>query len=378
MKAIIPAGGKGTRLRPLTYTTPKPLLPILNEPMLHYIISQISKCDAIDEVIISANKEFRILEERFKSGENYNVKINYVWEKERLGGVGCIKYASKGFKDRFIVILGDNLSEVDLSDLINYHIKKKSDATVVLTYSRKPWLYGVPEINDDNRILDFVEKPKRGTEPSNYISTGIYVFEREVMDLIKEDEFIDHTGEIFPILLNAGKKVYGYIFNGFWIDIGDPKGYMFANRWVMRRFTGDQRSKEIGKKVFIEENVRAFSNTQIEGPAYFSKGSKIDETAKIGPYTVLGADVDIGEHSVISNSIIYSNVKIKSNVVIKNSIIAENCVIDDNVRVFNSIIGANVFVKEGSKIMSGSRIWPKIQLDRESRISGIIRHTYLP
>ncbi len=359
MKAIIPAGGFGTRLRPLTYTRPKPLLPIYNTTILGFILDHLSSFNFIDEVIIAANKDFNRIQSIF--GDEYKgLRIKYIWEEKRLGGVACIKNASKNIDDDFLVFLGDNLSDVNLKELSEFHKRKNADATILLVKSKTPWLYGVPLIDENDYIISLIEKPKDMGLKETYIATGIYVFKKNALDPIEENKFIDHTGELFPILLKHGKKIAGFKNSSYWVDIGDFKNYLEANKWVLESNQG--------------KIISASSN--IDRVSYTAASSIIDVKATVESSIILDKSI-VKDNCRVVNSMLYENVTVNKDCSLINSIIAENTVIEENVIIENSIIGANVLIKNNS-IIKNARIWPNIIVDVNSRIEGAVKHNYLP
>ncbi len=381
MKALIPAGGYGTRLRPLTYTKPKPLLPIAGKPMLHFIIEHLRK-HGINEIIISTNAEFREIEKYFGDGSGFNVKLSYVWEKQRLGGVGCIKHASKGLDDAFLVILADNLTDINVSKMIEFHKEKQSDATVALVYSKTPWLYGVPDMGADNRIRSFIEKPDE-VEPT-HIATGTYIFEPQIMSDIDDSSFLDHTGDIFPIILQAKKRVYGFKTSAFWVDIGDSAKYLLANSWALDKLerkvsrTANTKNASIGGRVYIGNNTVIEPGVKIVGPVFIGDDCHIKKKAEIDPNTSICSNVIIGEYVQIGGSLIYEQSEVGDETRIRNSIVAEKTVVERRVKIDNSVIGSECHIGDSTTIQSNSRIWPKVRVEAKSIIKGIIRHTYFP
>lgn len=381
MKAIIPAGGYGTRLRPLTYSKPKVLLPLAGKPMLWYVIEYLLNY-GIREQIISANAEFREIEEYFGDGSEFKAKLSYIWEKQRLGGVGCIKNASKGLHDAFLVMLPDNLTDVNISNMIKFHREKRSDATVTLVYSKTPWLYGVPDIGEDGRIRNFIEKPDE-VDPT-HIATGIYIFEPHVMDDIDDSRFMDHTGEIFPIMLQARRNVFGFRTNAFWVDIGNPTKYLMANKWVLSKLkskvfpAANARDAIIRGRVDIGANTVIESGARINGPVYIGDSCHIKRDSIIGPNTSISSNVRIGEHVQIRGSLVYEWSDIGNKTKMRDSIVAEKVSIGRDARISDSIVGSECVIGRSSTIRSNSRIWPKIRVEPKSTIKGILRHTYLP
>lgn len=328
MKAIVLAGGFGTRLRPLTFIRPKHMLPIVDKPMLEHIVDYIFSFKEIDEVIISVGyaEEFKIIEDYFKS-KKFEGKVLLIKEPKRMGGVGAIKYVLDNYEinETFLLYLGDNVTDFNLKKLINFH-KKNSGAiaTIGLIETNEPWKFGVVEL-EKNNIKRFVEKPAIGTEPSNLISTGIYVLEPNVREFLSY-EFFDSTGMIFPILLQKGQKINGFFQKKvFWVDVGRPASYIQATAYVLRKY---------GKQNWVEPSATIGEGTKLEGPVVVYKNTKI------------------GRNCIIRNSIIFEGCEIGDNTTIINSIIDEGCKIGNGVHI-STTLGKGSIVMNGEENNSG-------------------------
>ena len=273
MKAIVLAGGFGTRLRPLTLDRPKHMLPLVDKPVLEYVVEYL-KHNGLKEVIISTSQkvEFNAIVEYF-SANNFGVKIDFVLEPERLGGVGCIKYAAEkfGINETFVVIGGDNITEINLKKMIELHKKKGGIATIALTKTPTPWLFGIVGMEDD-RIVEFTEKPPKGTEKTNLMATCIYVMEPNILKFMP-NKFLDSTGLIFPILLENKQKIYGYDYGGFWVDIGTKDDYILAVGYIL---------KKMKKKNWIDASVKIGDGTKPEGTVVIYKNTTIGKNCDWG------------------------------------------------------------------------------------------------
>jgi mannose-1-phosphate guanylyltransferase/phosphomannomutase len=318
MKAIILAGGFGTRLRPLTLDRPKHMLPLVDKPVLEYVVEYLKK-NGLNEVIISTSQkaEFNAILEYF-SANNFGVKIDFVLEPERLGGVGCIKYAAEkfGINETFVVIGGDNITEINLKRMIEFHKKQRGIATIALTATKTPWLFGVVGLEGD-RIVKFVEKPPKGTEPTNLMSTCIYVMEPSILQFIP-NKFLDSTGLIFPILLENKQKLYGYNDGGFWIDIGAKDDYLLAVGYAL---------KKMKKKNWIDDSVKIEKSTKLEGTVIVYKNTTV------------------GKNCLIKNSVIFENNLIGDNCKITNAVIDSGCKIENNVNISTILAKGSVVEK---------------------------------
>src|ERR671923_2174455 len=238
MKAILLAGGRGTRLRPLTIHTPKPIVPIFNRPFLHYQIDRLKQVPEIDEVILSLNYQPRRIEEIFGDGLDVGIKIRYVVEPAPLGTAGAIKYAGDQLTESVVVFNGDVLTQVDLAAVVRLHRERKARATIVLTPVDNPAAYGLVETDPAGNIKRFIEKPQPEEITTNHINAGIYVLEPDTFDRIPSDVSWSIERSYFPSLIERGETFVAYIDNGYWIDIGTPEKYVQVHRDIMdRRFS---------------------------------------------------------------------------------------------------------------------------------------------
>src|SRR5918911_1420813 len=233
MKAILLAGGKGTRLRPLTVHTPKPIVPILNRPFLYYQIDLLKQVPEIDEVILSLNYQPRRIEEIFGDGSELGIKIRYVVEPAPLGTAGAVKYAGENLTDSVVVFNGDVLTQIDLAAVIRLHRERRAKATIVLTPVENPSAYGLVETDADGNIRRFLEKPKPEEITTHNINAGIYVLEPDTFDRIPNDVAWSIERSYFPSLVERRETFVGYIYNGYWIDIGTPAKYTQVHRDIM-------------------------------------------------------------------------------------------------------------------------------------------------
>src|SRR3954469_6256969 len=235
MKAILLAGGKGTRLRPLTVHTPKPIVPILDRPFLYYQIDLLRQIPEIDEVILSLNYQPRRIEEIFGEGEGLGIRVRYVVEPMPLGTGGAIRYAGDSLTEWVVVFNGDVLTQVDLSAVIALHRERKAKATIVLTPVENPRAYGLVETDGAGNVQRFLEKPDPHQITCDTINAGIYVLEPDTFDRIPADTAGPRERSYFPSLIERGETFVAYVYKGYWIDIGTPEKYMQVHRGIMDR-----------------------------------------------------------------------------------------------------------------------------------------------
>src|ERR671926_375042 len=257
MKAILLAGGKGTRLRPLTIHTPKPIVPIFDRPFLQFQLDLIKKVPEIDEVILSLNYQPRRIEEIFGDGDGLGIKIRYVVEPAPLGTAGAIKYAGDNLTESVVVFNGDVLTQIDLAAVIRLHRERKARATIVLTPVDNPTAYGLVETDAEGNIRRFLEKPSPDEITTNNINAGIYVLEPDTFDRIPSNVSWSIERSYFPSLIERGETFVGYIYEGYWIDIGTPQKYTQVHRDIMDgRYKAPPFAGETNGHVFRGEDVR--------------------------------------------------------------------------------------------------------------------------
>ena len=330
MKAILLAGGKGTRLRPLTLHTPKPIVPIFNRPFLHYQIDLLKQVPEIDEVILSLNYQPRRIEEMFGDGADLGIKIRYVVEPVPLGTAGAIKYAGDKLTESVVVFNGDVLTQIDLAAVIRLHRERRAKATIVLTPVANPSAYGLVETDAAGNIQRFLEKPKPEEITTNHINAGIYVLEPDTFDRIPSEVAWSIERSYFPSLIERGETFVAYVYDGYWIDIGTHEKYVQVHRDIMdRRFTAGPFTD--GKSTWIAPEARVEEGATVEGPCFIDEGVVIKRGARVGPYTVLGRQTEVEEDAVLENAIIWANTRIGREASVRNAIVGRNCHLGRNV-----------------------------------------------
>lgn len=396
MKAIILAGGYGTRLQPLTLRTPKSLLPLGDSNGIMKIIKSLENTD-VDEIIISINKNQEKVKE-FLSSQKLNYKLRFIFEQtesdvDKLGAIGALVYITKkcGYDD-YIVLGADNYFKgIKLSDLINQHKMNKADVTIAhydLEDISKVSSFGVGVVNQNNKIIKFQEKPSIEKALSTLASTFLYYLSKEFVkkhlpDYVKKEinkgKKPDNIGDLWEHFCTK-LNVYAFTFKGYWGDIGRPLGYIDANRRALDEINTkiDKNIKiastsKISGKVIIEKNCEIENDVVIIGPCIIRKNVKIGRGSIVGPYTTILHDSVIGPYNIINGSIIFEKVSTKSNVKINRAIIDGNTIILNNTKVEeHTMIGFSCKINENSQILYNTKLWPLLSVDKGSMINGII------
>ncbi len=323
MKAILLAGGKGTRLRPLTLHTPKPIVPILNRPFLYYQIDLLKQIPEIDEVILSLNYQPRRIEEIFGEGDGQGIRIRYVVEPMPLGTGGAIRYAGDSLTESVVVFNGDVLTQIDLAAVIRLHRERKAKATIVLTPVDNPRAYGLVETDRNGNIKRFLEKPGEDEITCNTINAGIYVLEPETFDRIPKDTAWSIERSFFPSLIERGETFVAYVYDGYWIDIGTPAKYLQVHRDIMDgRYSAPPFNGV--PSAWVSPDARVEEGAEVHGPCFIDEGTVIKAGAKILPYAVIGRQTHVEDGATVEGSIVWPNGWIGPEAALHGSILGRN------------------------------------------------------
>jgi NDP-sugar pyrophosphorylase family protein len=352
MKAILLAGGKGTRLRPLTVHTPKPIVPIFNRPFLYYQIDQLRQVPEVDEVILSLNYQPRRIEEILGEGEGLGVRIRYVVEPMPLGTGGAIRYAGDQLTESVIVFNGDVLTQVDVNAVLDLHRERKAKATIVLTPVDNPRAYGLVETDDEGNIKQFLEKPSDDEITCNTINAGIYILEPDTFDRIPKDTAWSIERSFFPSLIERGETFVAYVDNGYWIDIGTPAKYLQVHRDIMEgRYSAPPFAGLAHGVPWIAADAKIDPGVDIQGPCFIDEGVVIKSGARILPYSVLGRQTHVDEQAVVDASVIWPNGWVGREAVVRGSILGRNCHVGRNSTVDTPVVlGDKTVITDYSKL----------------------------
>ncbi len=350
MKAILLAGGKGTRLRPLTLNTPKPIVPIFNRPFLMYQLDQLRQVPEVTEVILSLNYQPRRIEETFGNGDALGIKISYAVEPQPLGTGGAIKFSAQTVQDSVIVLNGDVLQQIDLQAVIARHRAAKAKATIVLTPVDNPSAYGLVETDGDGNVQRFLEKPGQDEITVDTINAGIYVLEPETLERIPDDEVYSIERQYFPSLVANGETFVAYVNDGYWIDIGTPEKYRQVHRDIMDgRYPAAPFLDRAGGVVDL--GARIEPDVSIEGPCFLDEGAVLKAGSRIGPYAVVGRQVQVDEQAQVRDSVIWANSVVGAEAVVAGALVGRNCHIGRN-----TVVGDGRMLGDRSTVTDFSRL----------------------
>lgn len=353
------AGGEGTRLRPLTANQPKPMLPMANAPMAHHVVNLLRR-HGFEEIVVTVGFLASAIRTFFGDGSELGVHLVYATEETPLGTAGSILNAREQLDDRFLVISGDVLTDVDLSALVEFHEKQGSIATLGLVKVPDPLEFGIVIIDPDGRVERFLEKPGWGDVFSDTINTGIYVLEPEVFDWIPAGRAVDFSSEVFPAMLGAGKPMYGYVADGYWEDVGTLDAYLKAHEDILdRKVQLDIPGFPLRSDVWVGTGAEIHPSAHIVGPVLIGDNCRIGEGVELDGHCVLGANVRIGDNSVIARSVIHDNVYIASSVSARGCVIARSCDVRQGVHLDDGVVlGEGSRVGRQAVVSAGVKVYP--------------------
>jgi mannose-1-phosphate guanylyltransferase/phosphomannomutase len=363
------AGGEGTRLRPLTSNQPKPMVPIVGKPCMEHILELLRKHD-FDDVIVTVAFLPQAIRTYFRDGEGLGLNIEYSVEESPLGTAGSVRLASGALDDTFLVISGDALCDIDLGELVRVHREKGGAVTIGLKSVDNPLEFGIVVTDEDGRIERFLEKPSWGQVFSDTINTGIYVLEPEVLEHIPDDQPYDFSKELFPLLLEMGRPLYGHVCDGYWQDIGNLDQYRQANFDALdEKVKLDVTGIRLRGNIWLGEDVDVEDLDVIEGPAYLGANCRIAPEASVGPYSVLGPSVTLRERARTARSVVDAATHLGRSALVEGAILGRECDIRAHARIHEGVaIGDNVSVGAESVIMPGVRIYPYKEVESGAHI----------
>jgi mannose-1-phosphate guanylyltransferase/phosphomannomutase len=337
MKAVIMAGGEGTRLRPQTSNLPKPMLPLVGRPMMEHIVSLLRR-HGITDIVVTVAFLPNAIRSYFGDGSELGVRMVYAAEESPLGTAGSVRNAREELTERFLVISGDVLTDIDLTSMMQFHEKNNALATLALCAVENPLEFGIVITREDGSIERFLEKPGWGQVFSDTINTGIYVLEPEIFDMIPEGRAVDFSAEVFPAVLEAGGSIFGYVANGYWEDVGTTAAYLKAHEDILDgKVEVDISGFELQPGVWLGKGSSVDPSARLGAPAFIGENCTIDEEAVVGAYTTIGANTRIAERAEV-----------------RHSVIGGNSYVGPAARVEGTVLGRSVDLRRGARCEPGS------------------------
>jgi mannose-1-phosphate guanylyltransferase/phosphomannomutase len=364
MKAVVMAGGEGSRLRPLTSNMPKPLVPVAGRPIMEHILLHLRR-HQLRDVVATVQYLGASIRNYFGDGSDQGVALTYSVEDSPLGTAGSVMLARQQLNETFVVISGDSLTDIDLGAAARFHRERKAIATIVLKPVPNPLEYGVVVVDDGGAVQRFIEKPSWGEVISDLANTGIYILDPAVFKFFRPGEVTDWASDVFPKLLKEGEHVFGWIADGYWEDVGSHAAYVKANfdcllGKVKVQLPGDR----VGDTLWIHPDAEISSGARVDGPALIGAGAKVRDGAWVNGPTVIGAYSTIDSGVKISNSIVWDhsyiglNSRLRGSVVCRSVTIKNGCLLEEG-----SVIGSDVTIGAGSSVNANVRIWPNKEVE---------------
>ena len=356
MKAVIMAGGEGTRLRPQTSNLPKPMLPLVGRPMMEHIVSLLRR-HGITDIVVTVAFLPNAIRSYFGDGSELGVRMAYATEESPLGTAGSVRNAREQLTERFLVISGDVLTDIDLTSVIAFHEKNEALATIALCAVENPLEFGIVITREDGTIERFLEKPGWGQVFSDTINTGIYVLEHEIFELIPEGRSVDFSGEVFPAALEAGDPLYGYVADGYWEDVGTTAAYLKAHEDILDgKVQVDVAGFELRPGVWVGKGSSIDPTVHIDSPSFIGENCTIDRETVLGAYTTLGANTQVEQRAEI-----------------QRSVIGENSYLGPGVRVEGAVLGRSCDLRVGSRVEPGAVVGEGCLIGAHAEVRGDVK-----
>jgi mannose-1-phosphate guanylyltransferase / phosphomannomutase len=369
MKAVVMAGGEGTRLRPLTSNQPKPMVPIVGKPCMEHILDLL-RGHGMHEIVVTLAFMPQAIRTYFGDGSTLGLDIDYSVEEQPLGTAGSVKLAQQRLDETFLVISGDALCDVDLTSLVAAHREKGAAVTIGLKSVDNPLEFGIVVTDADGRVERFLEKPSWGQVFSDTINTGIYVLEPEVLRHVPKTGAFDFSKQLFPLLLEMGRPIYGHVLDGYWQDIGNLEQFRQANFDALDgRVKLDVPGLRLRGNVWVSEEVDIDEVEPVEGPAFVGANCRIANGASIGPYSVLSQGVIVREGARVERSVIDVGTYLGRSAVVQGAIVGRGCDVRDHARIHEGVaIGDEVTIGPEASLFPGVRVYPFKEIETGAQI----------
>ncbi len=346
MKAIVMAAGKGTRLLPLTATRPKPMVPILNNPIIDSMLLAVRNAGITDATILVDYLSDQIVH-HIGDGSKFNMKVDYTTGNIKRGTAGAVKNAIQNEKEPFVVVSADVLTNIELKEIVDSHTNSNAHVTMMLTKVTDTSQYGVALLDEKDMIVKFQEKPKREDAFSNLVNAGIYVCDPDAFSNVPEGAEFDFSKDLFPLMLRRDMQIHGYSFDGYWNDVGQPSTYLAATEDVVD-----------GRLEKRQDRTLPYPDEPTFGRLITGRNCEIAASAMIDDFAVLGDNVRIGRGVRLSRCVIYSNSEIGDSSAVSEAIVGEGVTIERAVTLDQGVvIGDMSRIGEESRIGHNIRIW---------------------
>jgi mannose-1-phosphate guanylyltransferase len=359
MQALILVGGEGTRLRPLTSTVPKPVVPLVDRPFIAYMLEWL-RTHGVEDVVLSCGFLASGVRNVLGDGSGFGVNLRYVEEPRPLGTGGAVKFAESLLDERFFMLNGDVLSDLDLSGQLAQHEETGARGTLALIGVEDPSAYGLVRLNEDRSVKEFLEKPSPDQIDTNLISAGAYVLERDVLELIPPDTNASIERDVFPELVGDG--LYGFAGEGYWLDIGTPDRYLQATFDILERNVKTAVGDELGDN-YLSVAGDASLNGRVVPPARVGRSCRIAGDARVGSLAVLGDNVRVGEGTTIERAVVFNGAEIGPNCQLRYCVLGAGARVGANTHIEGgAVLGEGVTIGADNILSHGARIFPGVSL----------------
>jgi mannose-1-phosphate guanylyltransferase/phosphomannomutase len=354
------AGGEGTRLRPMTANQPKPLLPVVNRPIMEHVLRLLRR-HGFTDTVVTVQFLAALIRNYFGDGEELGMSLQYATEETPLGTAGSVKNAEAELRDApFVVISGDALTDIDLTDMVAFHRNQGALVTVGLKRMPNPLEFGIVITDDEGRIDRFLEKPTWGQVFSDTVNTGIYVMEPEVFDYVAAGEVVDFSGDVFPALLAKGAPLFGYVADGYWEDVGTHQSYIRVQADVLNREVDVEIDGfEVSPGTWVAEGAEVDPDAVLKGPLFIGDYAKVEAGAELREYTVLGSNVVVKGGAFLHRAVVHDNVFIGPGANLRGCVIGKNTDVMRAARIEEgAVIGDECVVEEEAFLSPGVKVYP--------------------
>jgi mannose-1-phosphate guanylyltransferase len=359
LQAVILVGGEGTRLRPLTSTVPKPIVPLVDRPFLAYMLEWL-KSHGVEDVVLSMGYLATAVRNVLGDGSGYGLRLRYVEEPDPRGTAGALKFAESLLDERFLMLNGDVLTDIDLTAQIAQHEATKATGTLALVPVEDPSAYGLVRLEEDNAVREFVEKPSPDQIDTNLISAGAYVLERSILDLVPPDRNISIEREIWPKLVGDG--LYGFPAEAYWLDIGTPERYLQGTFDIIEGNVKTAVRDDLGD-TYRSVEPSAKIGGRVLPPAVVQRQCQVGDGAHVGPLVVLGQGATVGADAIVERSVVMQGAEIGAGCVVRDAIVAAGARVGDRTQILNgAVLGEGVTIGADCVVSEGARVFPGVEI----------------
>jgi mannose-1-phosphate guanylyltransferase len=359
VQAVILVGGEGTRLRPLTSTVPKPVVPLVDRPFISFMLEWLRE-HGVDDVIMSCGFLATSVRNVLGDGSSLGLRLRFVEEPDPRGTAGALKFAESLLDERFLMLNGDVLTDLDLTEQMAQHDATGAKATLALVPVTDPTTYGLVHLEENRSVRDFVEKPSSDKIDTNLISAGVYVLERSILELVPPDRNVSIEREVWPHLIGHG--LYGFPSESYWLDIGTPERYLQGTFDIIEGNVRTAVRERLGNN-WLAVDEKAEVQGRVIPPAVLERGVRVAEGAHVGSLVVLGGDVSVGTGTTVERAVIMNGTDIGEGCTLRDCIVSAGCLVGARTQITGgAVLGEGVTIGADNVITARARIFPGVAL----------------